>query len=121
VPLIDGGTFRLPRLIGESRAMDMVLTGRKVEADECLSFGFANRLVPEGESLAAAMAIAEDLCRFPQGTMNGDRASAKQTAAELAAALHKEWLSIGNFAAAGVSGAARFSSGKGRGGDFGDL
>lgn len=121
VPLIDGGTFRLPRLIGESRAMDLVLTGRKVEAEECLALGFANRLVPDGESFATAHAIAEALCRFPQATMNGDRASGKLSGSDMAAALHREWENIGNFAAAGVSGAARFSSGKGRGGDFSDL
>src|SRR5262245_7189275 len=76
VPLIDGGTVRLPRLIGMSRAMDMILTGRPVGAAEALDMGLANRVVPRGASLEAAQELAADIARFPQVTMRGDRASA---------------------------------------------
>jgi enoyl-CoA hydratase len=75
VPLIDGGTVRLPRLIGVSRAMDMVLTGRPVDADEALAIGLANRVVPTGESRAAAEQLAHQLARFPQKCMREDRLS----------------------------------------------
>ncbi len=65
VPLIDGGTVRLPRLIGASRAMDLILTGRPVDAEEALAIGLVNRVVPPGESLAAAQQLAAELARFP--------------------------------------------------------
>jgi enoyl-CoA hydratase len=75
VPLIDGGTVRLPRLIGQSRAMDMILTGRPVGAREALDVGLVNRVVPEGQSRAAAEALANELARFPQTCMRQDRLS----------------------------------------------
>ena len=75
VPLIDGGTVRLPRLIGVSRAMDMVLTGRPVEANEALAIGLANRVVPDGTSRGAAEELARGLARFPQTCMREDRLS----------------------------------------------
>src|SRR5581483_5332020 len=75
VPLIDGGTVRLPRLIGASRAMDMVLTGRSVDAEEALAIGLANRVVPAGEALATAVELAQELARFPQLCMREDRLS----------------------------------------------
>ncbi len=75
VPLIDGGTVRLPRLIGASRAMDLILTGRAVAADEALAIGLVNRVVPRGESLAAAQELARSLARFPQTCMREDRLS----------------------------------------------
>src|SRR5580693_3939598 len=75
VPLIDGGTVRLPRLIGQSRAMDMILTGRGVRADEALSFGLANRVVPKGHARRAAEEWALDIARFPQTCLRGDRSS----------------------------------------------
>ena len=76
VPLIDGGTVRLPRLIGLSRALDMILTGRGVRADEALAMGLVNRVVPRGQARAAAIELAEQLARFPQVCMNSDRLSA---------------------------------------------
>ncbi|HSV53666.1 MAG TPA: crotonase/enoyl-CoA hydratase family protein, partial [Burkholderiaceae bacterium] len=76
VPLIDGGTVRLPRLIGMGHAMDLILTGRKVEAAEALQMGLCNRIAPKGMARDAALALAQDLCRFPQKTMRADRMSA---------------------------------------------
>src|SRR6202030_2958117 len=75
VPLIDGGTVRLPRLIGQSRAMDMILTGRAVDATEALAIGLANRVVPAGESRSAAEELARELAEFPQLCMREDRLS----------------------------------------------
>ncbi|MEM9668170.1 MAG: crotonase/enoyl-CoA hydratase family protein [Pseudomonadota bacterium] len=120
VPLIDGGTVRLPRLIGQSRAMDMILTGRPVGAEEALSFGLANRVVPDGETVSAAMQIAEQLAEFPQVCMRNDRMSAiTQWGRSLDAALAEE-ATIGrsSLRAGAATGASRFAGGKGRGGDF---
>ncbi|MCF8504972.1 MAG: crotonase/enoyl-CoA hydratase family protein [Caulobacter sp.] len=121
VPLIDLGTVRLPRLIGQSRAMDMILTGRPVAADEALAMGLANRVVPDGQALDAAIALARQIAAFPQGCMRNDRQSALEqwsldwdaaTAREIALGL--ETLDSGETAA----GAARFTDGQGRGGRF---
>ena len=119
VPLIDGGTVRLPRLIGMGHAMDLILTGRKVEAAEALQMGLCNRVVPTGQALAAALELAQQLCRFPQKTMLTDRLSAyTQWDMDLPHALHQEWergkLCIGE----GLQGAARFAAGTGRHGKF---
>ena len=119
VPLIDGGTVRLPRLIGMGHAMDLILTGRKVEAAEALQMGLCNRVVPTGQALAAALELAQQLCRFPQKTMLADRISAyAQWSMDLPHALHQEWergkLCIGE----GLQGAVRFSAGAGRHGKF---
>ncbi len=122
VPLIDGGTVRLPRLIGHSRALDLILTGRAVEAAEALAIGLANRVVPTGDARRAAEQLAAQIARFPQATMNSDRRSSyDQWDLALDAALaHELELGAANLGEA-QSGAARFASGKGRGGSFEDL
>lgn len=121
VPLIDLGTIRLPRLIGHSRAMDMILTGRPVDAQEALAMGLANRVVPKGEALAAALELARQISAFPQLCMRNDRLSAlaqwsmdwdEATAFEVKVGL--ETLATGSAA----EGATRFASGQGRGGAF---
>lgn len=122
VPLIDGGTVRLPRLIGVSRAMDLVLTGRPVAADEAERIGLANRVVPTGTSRQAAEALAAELARFPQGTMRGDRRSLLQGVDLPAGEAIDQEFAIGSAALAqAVRGAARFAAGRGRGGAFDDL
>lgn len=121
VPLIDGGTVRLPRILGQGRANDLILTGRGVEAEEALSMGLADRLCAEGEALQTAQALAADLSRFPQACMLADHLSARMAPVDLAAALRREWRSQGVFAAEGREGAARFASGKGRAGDFSEI
>lgn len=124
VPLIDGGTIRLPRLIGHSVASDMVLTGRPVEADEALRIGLANRVVEPGSAVSAALELAEQMSAFPQGCMRGDRESSlDQWSMSLGEALSNE-ARIGFRAIESEEtriGAARFASGKGRGGDFSSI
>jgi enoyl-CoA hydratase len=124
VPLIDGGTIRLPRLIGQSRAMDLLLTGRAVEAAEALAIGLANRVVPKGESRAAAEALAAEIARFPEICLKADRLSAlEQWSLDLDAALANEF-ALGMKALEAnetFAGAARFAAGKGRGGSFENL
>ncbi len=119
VPLIDGGTVRLPRLIGMGHAMDLILTGRKVEAAEALQMGLCNRVVPTGSGLAAALDLAAQLAAFPQATMLADRASAyAQWELPLARALHQEWEGGKQCLGDALCGAARFSAGAGRHGKF---
>ena len=120
VPLIDGGTVRLPRLIGTSRAMDMILTGRAVDAQEAAAIGLANRVVPAGQALSAAQELAARLAAFPQVCLRSDRASVlDQEGLDEAAALAREF-AHGQAALAGeaASGAARFAAGAGRHGSF---
>lgn len=121
VPLIDGGTVRLPRLIGLSRALDLILTGRPVKADEALAMGLVNRVVARGQARAAAEALAEELATFPQGCLRADRASALgQFDRPLPEALRREFEGgLRALADEGVAGAARFAAGAGRHGDFG--
>jgi enoyl-CoA hydratase len=124
VPLIDGGTIRLPRLIGLSRAMDLILTGRPVGAGEALSMGLANYVVPDGQSRAHAERLARELARFPQLCLRNDRLSAyEQFDLEFAEALRNETRRGLETLASGetLRGAARFAEGRGRGGSFGDL
>ncbi|MBT4489648.1 MAG: crotonase/enoyl-CoA hydratase family protein, partial [Rhodospirillaceae bacterium] len=120
VPLIDGGTIRLPRLIGHSRALDMILTGRGVAAEEAYAMGLANRLVPAGEARQAAEDLAREIAKFPQICMRADRKSSyEQWDLDLTEALINE--GEGGLAPMGSetqAGAARFAAGKGRGGDF---
>jgi len=123
VPLIDGGTVRLPRIVGQGRALDMILTGRPVGAAEALSFGLADRLVPSGSACEAAERIAAGIARFPALCMRTDRDSAYAAwDRPLAEALRAE-------AQAGAAplehgardGAGRFAGGLGRSGDFGEI
>lgn len=119
VPLIDGGTVRLPRLIGMGHAMDLILTGRKLEATEAMQMGLCNRVVPKGQALPVALELAQQLCRFPQQTMLADRLSAyTQWGMDLPRALHQEWERGKQCIGAGIEGAGRFASGEGRGGKF---
>jgi enoyl-CoA hydratase len=123
VPLIDGGTIRLPRLIGQSRALDMILTGREVGAEEALSWGLANRIAPAGHALEEAKALATILAKFPQTCMRSDRRSSyEQWGMDVAVALVNEArLGMPALEAESAKGAARFAAGKGRGGDFGNI
>ncbi|TAM39312.1 MAG: crotonase/enoyl-CoA hydratase family protein [Burkholderiaceae bacterium] len=119
VPLIDGGTVRLPRLIGMGHAMDLILTGRKVEAAEALQIGLCNRVVPKGEARQAALALAHELAKFPQATMRADRLSAyAQWDLPLPQALHQEWERGKHCIGEGLQGAAGFAAGQGRHGKF---
>lgn len=124
VPLIDGGTIRLPRLIGQSVANDLILTGRPVLGAEALAIGLANRLVEPAMALSSALELAGQLSAFPQGCMRGDRTSSlDQWSMSLGEALHNEAILGGVTIDSGATreGAERFASGKGRGGDFGDI
>jgi enoyl-CoA hydratase len=121
VPLIDLGTVRLPRLIGHSRAMDLILTGRPVEAAEAVEIGLANRLAPRGGALDAAVELARQLSGFPQLCLRNDRLSALaqwslgwEAAQANEVRLGMETLRTGSA----VAGASRFAAGQGRGGAF---
>jgi enoyl-CoA hydratase len=123
VPLIDGGTVRLPRLIGEGRALDLILSGRAVGAEEALAIGLASRVVPDGSARTAAEALAREIAQFPQHCLREDRASVlEQHGLDLDAALANEFrhgvhvLEQGDHRA----GAARFAAGRGRHGTFSD-
>ena len=120
VPLIDGGTVRLPRLVGESRALDLVLTGRPVDAAEALAIGLANRVVPTGTARAAAESLAREIAAFPQTCLRQDRLSLLEQAGRseedaLAGELAHGVVSLSTDA---LPGAARFAAGEGRHGTF---
>lgn len=124
VPLIDGGTIRLPRLIGLSRALDLILTGRAVHAEEAYAFGLANRVVDDGTALQEAIKLASGLARFPQVCLRHDRMSAYEQFD-----LDREQAFLNEFrhgmesikAHETLDGARRFAGGKGRHGSFEDV
>lgn len=119
VPLIDGGTVRLPRIVGQGRALDMILTGRSVSADDALAMGLANRVVADGEGLRAAERLAAEIAAFPPYCLRTDRASAlAQWDWPLPDALRREGTHAADvLAREGRAGAARFVGGAGRHGD----
>jgi len=124
VPLVDGGTVRLPRIVGHGRALDLILTGRAVGAQEALAMGLANRVVPKGRARAEAEALAIEIARFPQICARADRRSAyEQWDLPYDAALANEYRRGVEAIAAGETraGATRFAEGHGRGGKFDDL
>jgi enoyl-CoA hydratase len=123
VPLVDGGTVRLPRIVGRGRALDLILTGRKVESEEALRLNLCEQVVPDGQSRPRAEALAQEIARFPQACMRADRRSVyRQESLGLREAMRYEWENgIPAVRAEGTAGAARFTSGKGRGGDFRDI
>jgi enoyl-CoA hydratase len=121
VPLIDGGTVRLPRLIGHSHALDLILTGRGVAGEEARSMGLVNRLAPPGRALEAALELAADLARFPQRCMRSDRAAvlAQWGLAEAEALCEETRRGLEVIHSGETSqGASRFSAGAGRHGEF---
>lgn len=115
VPLVDGGTQRLPRAIGMGRALELILTGRPVDADEALRIGLVNEVVPRGDALSRALELAEQLASFPQRTMLADRRAALEGAAlPLAEGLELERRLGRETLADAARGAARFAAGEGR-------
>jgi enoyl-CoA hydratase len=124
VPLVDGGTVRLPRLIGHSHALDLILTGRSVSGQEALTMGLANRLVPRGEALRSAIALAAELVRFPQGCLQSDRLSSyEQWSLSTEDALRNETRRGLEVIRSGetLTGAQRFVEGRGRHGNMSDI
>lgn len=123
VPLIDGGTVRLPRIVGQGRALDMILTGRPVAADEAQRIGLADRVVPDGQALSAAIELAKQIAAFPQLCMNSDRLSAyRQWDFDLAGALtHEAHAGVAPLREGATAGAKRFTDGEGRSGSFAAL
>lgn len=120
VPLIDGGTVRLPRIIGTGRAMDMILTGRPVDATEALAFGLANRVVSNGQARQCAEKLAAELTSFPQICMRSDRRSALEQhgLSEPDALTNERLLGLAAAESEANAGAAKFTSGEGRHGTY---
>ncbi|GAA6161923.1 crotonase/enoyl-CoA hydratase family protein [Ruegeria sp. HU-ET01832] len=120
ITLMDGGSVRLPRLVGQGKALEIALTGRKVEAQECYNIGLAEKIVPHGQARAAAEAIAHEIARFPQEAVRADRRSIIETRGmPVREALKVEWANgLEAIRREGTTGAGRFRDGAGRGGDF---
>ncbi|MEM8577982.1 MAG: crotonase/enoyl-CoA hydratase family protein [Pseudomonadota bacterium] len=123
ITLVDGGTVRLPRLVGQGRALEIAMTGRKVPAEECERIGLCERIVPDGQTRGEAEAMAHQIARFPQEAMLADRAAilAGQSM-PVREAIANEWhRGLEAIAREGTAGAGRFAGGKGRSGDFDDI
>ncbi|MFQ5953770.1 MAG: crotonase/enoyl-CoA hydratase family protein [Kiloniellales bacterium] len=123
VPLIDGGTVRLPRLIGQGRALEIILTGRKVPAAEALAIGMCEKVVSKGQARQAAEAMAREIARFPPECVRADRNSVhRQYGLSIREAMRQEFKTgMGCLRNEGVAGAGRFAAGKGRHGDYADI
>ena len=120
IPLVDGGTVRLPRLVGQGKALEITLTGRKVPAEECYRIGLCEKVVPTGKTREAAEAMAREIARFPQAAVLADRRSIIESRGmPLREALKLEWANgVEAHRKEGVDGAARFKAGAGRHGDY---
>ncbi len=123
IPLIDGGTVRLPALVGRGRALEIILTGRKVPAAECLAIGACEKVVATGKARKEAEAMAHEIARFPQGCVRADRRSVYlQHGLPIREAMEREWMNgIRTVKEEGALGAGRFAEGKGRHGDYTDI
>jgi enoyl-CoA hydratase len=123
VPLIDGGTVRLPRLVGQGKALEIIMTGRKVTAEESYRIGLCEKVVPHGKAREAAEQMAQEIARFPQACMRADRLSVYRAWGKpVREGLESEWAtSAGIVKAEGIVGAERFAKGMGRHGDFRDI
>jgi enoyl-CoA hydratase len=123
VPLLDGGTVRLPRMVGRGRALEIIMTGRKIPAGECLEIGLCEQVVEHGRAREAAEALAHEIARFPQDCVRADRASVyAQYGKSVREGLRHEFEhGLGALKSDGIAGAARFAGGKGRHGDFEDI
>ncbi len=123
IPLLDGGTVRLPRLVGQGKALEITMTGRKVAADECYQIGLCEKVVEEGHARAAAEEMAREIARYPQQAVLADRRSIIETRGmPIREALKVEWANgLQAVANEGAAGAARFKEGAGRHGDFGSI
>ncbi len=120
IPLLDGGSVRLPRLVAQGRALEIILTGRKVPADEALRIGMCEKVVAPGAAREAAEAMAREIARFPQAAVRADRRTVHEThGLRLREAMRREWHNgVEAHWQEGADGAGRFASGLGRGGDF---
>ncbi len=123
IPLIDGGTVRLPRLVGQGKALEITMTGRKVPAEECYRIGLCEKVVPDGTAVEAALEMAHEICRFPEEAMLADRRSIIENhGAPISEGLRREWANgLDSAINQGTAGAGRFAAGKGRSGDFGSI
>ena len=123
IPLLDGGTVRLPRLVGQGRAMEIILTGRKVPAEEALRIGLCEQVTCSGNARAAAEVMAAEIARFPQAAVRADRRSVLETYGQpVREAMRREWHNgLEAHYREGADGAARFASGRGRHGDFAQI